>query len=122
MERINIEKELKHTKKERVECPRCGRILVPYLENSDLCQKCYREILEKYSFWKYDPRKVRPKIDTTAYRVCEILIGTQIKPRTIIECYGEELGIKSVKYVNNIKEQYLVRCDTFGNEKPDIYK
>lgn len=114
--------ELRHTKKARVECPRCGGLLVPYLENSDYCQKCYREILEQYSFWKYDPLKVKPKIDTTAYKVCEILIGTQIKPKTLVEKYGEELGISSVKYVNNIKEKYLVRCDTFGNEKPNIYK
>lgn len=117
---IYKEIELRHTKKARVECPKCGKFLVPYLDTSNYCQKCYREMLDRYSFWKYNERVPKPKIDTTAYRVCEILIGTQIKPKTLVDKYGEELGISSVKYVNNIKEKYLVRCDTFGNDKPDI--
>jgi len=122
MARMIIEKELAHTKKARVECPSCGRILVPYLENSDYCQRCYREYLAKYSFWKYNPRKIAPKRDTTEYRVCEILISENIKPRTLIKEYGKDLGLTSVEYIHQIREKYLVRCDTFGYERPDIYK
>lgn len=124
-----VVKEIDYTKmkrpksnKERVMCPICGKFLVPYLINSDCCQNCYRKILSEYSFWKYDDYKIKPKIGTTEYKVCEIMIKENINPKGVIEIYGKELGITSVKYVYNICEKYLAHCDTLGRQRPNIFK
>ena len=129
MERKNMERNMqeksigrKTPKKERVRCPQCGNYCTPYLSNSDWCQKCYREVLEKYCYWKYNEKVERPKKGGTEEKVCEILISENLEPKKVIEKYGAKIGITSRNYVYMISQKYLVKCDLLGNKKPNIYR
>lgn len=119
---INSEKNYKAGKNERVVCPVCKKLKIKYLKNNDYCQKCYREILSKYSFYKYKDENKKPKFGSTEYKVCDIMIYDNIKPKKLVEKYGAELKISSVKYVFSISEKYLEKCDTYGNPRPEINK
>ena len=111
-----------NNKKEKKVCPRCGKYLMQYIKSSDYCQKCYRQILNRYSFWKYKDENNKPSFDSSEYKICEILMWDMIKPKNLYEKYHEELGIVSVRSIYRVINKYLEKCDTLSESKPDIYK
>lgn len=101
----------------KVICPICHKIRMPYLQNSDICQMCYREILDKYAFFKYKDEYDMPKKGTKGYKICEKVVNERKSTKDI----AEEVGSSRI-YVNYVISRYLVRCDVDGNERPEFIR
>lgn len=101
---------------EKCWCVICHEYKVQYTPKYRMCQKCYREYLGENSYYKYKEVK-KPNVGTSAFKICEIAINENLKPREIVEKYGEELNVKNVAYVRSIMTMYLEKCDTMGRPK-----
>lgn len=104
------------TNENRCWCVMCHEYKVQYTRKYRMCQKCYREYLGENSYYKYKEVK-KPNLGSSAYKICEIAINENLKPREIVEKYGEELNVKNVAYVRSIMTMYLEKCDTMGRPK-----
>lgn len=115
-ERKEIRKH--HHSKEPKICPNCKKFRIPFFKGSDWCQNCYRKYLETYCYYDYKDKK--PKINSNEYKICELIVNKNLKPKEIVEKYGSKIGISSVNYIRNIISKYLEKCDSLGNKKPNI--
>ena len=103
---------------EKCWCVICHKFLIRYTPKYNMCQKCYREMLLNFGYYKYKSEKVKPKKDTSAYKICEIARLENLRPKNIVEKYGNELNVKNVAYVRSILNMYMERCDTMEEPKP----
>lgn len=101
---------MENKKEERVMCERCRKLKYAY-GIKRYCQKCYREMLEEYSYYDYGIEKNR--IGGTALRVCEMLIEEGIDRKEI----HKRIGLHRV-YVNQIINKYTVRVNSNGERRP----
>lgn len=100
--------------RDRTRCPHCGKFLKPYIKCSDLCQKCYRELLEQYSYYDYkDTNAKMPKVNTKAYKVLQYVLNDHLTPNEI----AKKLDTNAI-YVRLIISKYLYKCDVNGNPRP----
>ena len=99
--------------KEKTICPKCGKYLVPYIKSSNLCQTCYRELLQKYSFFEYRPDVKKPKPNTKADKIVSL-------------AYNDHLDSKEISNIMNTNQLYVIatirkhlyRCDVNGTPRP----
>ena len=75
-------------------------------------------MLVENSYYKWKEGIVKPLENTSAYKICEIGVRENIRPKKLVEKYGEILQVKNVAYVRSIMTMYLERCDTSGKPKP----
>ena len=92
-------------------CERCGRYRARYGENIPYCQKCYRELLEEYSFYAYKVEKKR--LSGNAKKICEMIVEEGINKKEV----AEMLGLNKV-YVGQVVNKYLERVNSEGKKKP----
>lgn len=97
--------------KEKILCKRCRKLKDRYEGAGEYCQKCYREMLEEYSY--YDYRVDKERIHGTSLRVCEMLIEEGIAKEEIHKI----LGLNKV-YVRQIINKYAVRVNAEGKVRP----
>lgn len=103
-------KELTVYDYKKVQCVRCKKMKYSY-SAKNYCQKCYREMLEEYSYYDYGVDKTR--INGTALKVCEMLIEEGVDRKEIHKI----LGIHKV-YVNQILNKYVIRVNAYGEKRP----
>lgn len=103
---------------ERCWCEKCHEYKVRYTPKYSLCQKCYREVLVEYSYYRYKAGVKKPDEMSTARKICDIAVSENLRPKKVVEKYGEILGVKNNAYVRSIMTMYLERCDTMGKPKP----
>lgn len=92
-------------------CRECGEEKSFYKNKYGMCQKCYRKMLEKYSYYDYKDTNVRLK--GMSKRVCELAINSDMELKEIAEFLN-----LNANYVRQITNKYLVKCDSYGNLKP----
>lgn len=104
--------------KTKVLCPRCGEIRTKYIKCSNLCQSCYRKLLDKYCFFNYK-ENIKIRSGSNIDKICTYVVKYNLRPKEIVESYGNILHIGNINYVNTIINRFLYRCDTYGNKRPD---
>lgn len=103
--------------KEKVKCPNCGKLLIPYILSTNLCQLCYRKILNKYCFYEIKDGNGLPKENTKARQVINLSIYEKLNTNEIAKKINA-----SKTYVRSVKNKYLIKCDTNGFPKPLFLK
>lgn len=103
--------------KEKKFCPYCNKFLVPYLKSSDVCQICYRKILEEYGFYDYKDESIKPNEGTKAFAVCELSIKENLDSKVI----GDILNCSKI-YVAQIRRKFLNRVNADGKIIPKYIK
>ena len=100
--------------REKTRCPKCGKFLTPYIKTSDLCQSCYRKLLEEYSYYDYKPNVKKPKPKSKAYKILQCVVNDRLSTEEI-----SKLTNSNLVYVRLMIHRYLYKCDINGNPRPN---
>lgn len=98
-------------KEHEMVCIKCGKIKSKYKGANGYCQKCYRGMLEEYSYYDYAVPK--EKLRGTVLKVCEMLIEEGVERQEI----HSVMKLHKV-YVNQIINKYTVRVNSEGERRP----
>lgn len=96
---------------EIISCQYCGRNRARYIKNKNICQSCYRKMLDRYSLYEYRENEELSEIQK---KICKKIIEEGIQD---VKRICKELGCSEI-YVYQTIEKKLKRVDTFGNERP----
>lgn len=96
----------------KIVCPICNKILTPYIASSDLCQKCYRIMLDKYSFYSLKDNVKLPNKNNKSFKIIDLVLNG-VSSKDI----ASQLDCTRV-YVRNVRNKYFYRSDVNGNPRP----
>lgn len=96
---------------EKVVCRKCGKLKNLYAGGHGFCQKCYRELLDEYSYYDYGRDKNR--IRGTELKVCEMLIEQGVDRKEIHKILG-----LNAQYVRMIVNKNCIRVNANGEKRP----
>lgn len=94
-----------------IRCIICKKPKIQYCNNKSICQTCYRNILDEYSFRDYLVPKETLK--GNILKICELRIeeGKGIKE------ISEMLELNNV-YVQQVIKKYTYKCNSKGEARP----
>lgn len=93
---------------EKIICEECGRLRERYLKGREICQRCYRVEIDRYSFRDY--KEGLEKIEKKKHReICREYVEGGKSSKEI----AEERGM-NWEYVRRIIKKNCVRCDVNG--------
>lgn len=94
---------------EIINCQYCGKNRVRYIKGKNVCQRCYREMLDRYSLFDYR----EGEMTEMQKKICDKIINGERNVKRI----SKALGCSEI-YVYQTMEKKLKRIDTDGNERP----
>lgn len=94
-----------------IRCIICKNRKIQYCNNKNVCQTCYRKILEEYSFRDYAVPKETLK--GNILKICELRIEEGKSNKEIAEI----LSLNEV-YVQQVVKKYTYRCNSNGDIRP----
>ena len=92
-------------------CEKCRTLKVQFVKTYNLCQTCYRELLDEYSFYDYKDRNII--LRGNAKKICEMLIEQGINRQEIHKI----LGLNKV-YVQQVINKHTKRVNKDGKLRP----
>lgn len=98
--------------KEMILCKKCNKLRMNYKGSNGLCQICYREVLEEYSYFDYKTPK--EKLSGNSLKICELLIEQGLDVNAIYK----ELGLNKV-YVRQVINKHTNRVNANGHIRPN---
>lgn len=104
--------------KRKAFCPHCHKYLIAYTRNSDLCQICYRKLLDEYSYYNYKNENKKPRKGTISEKICEEIVkNSEIKNYEVAEKLNTSLLL-----VSTVRQKYLCRCNGLNQLPPEYFR